>query len=385
MDNISRGNDRRIIWNYILAGAIFGAVFPIGAILFEKYLLGFEGTLLQMYMNNKLLFMITSAPIFLGAFAGIGGIKQWRSEQISEELRRTIEKLDQSNKTLELQKHITDIVDQVVETTNELFHNSSDLTDCIKHVDELNEELERVVESNRKVGRDVVISIKNIEKNINKSSKESIDVNTHIKETLNLLDCTNNKTETIMKDIAESKGAIKTLTDKTNQVTDIVEFIKTISADAKLLSLNARIEASKAGESGASFAVVASEVGKLAEAIEREIDVAAIITDNVLNEISTTSKIIDRIAVSSTENTSKIGKSCRFLSDNAKMVNDLTEDLKVVNDICVKEVLSLKFLEKEQNETINTVENILTEFGNMNKLVDDYEKMATSLRTQVTA
>ena len=46
--------------------------------------------------------------------------------------------------------------------------------------------------------KDVVISIKNIEKNISKSSNNSIDVDAHIQETLSLLDCTSKKTETII-------------------------------------------------------------------------------------------------------------------------------------------------------------------------------------------
>ena len=69
----------RPIFRYSVAGALFGLMFPIFATLFllihEQ--LPFTGSMIvDLHTSRPLLMIINTAPVFLGLFAAVAGIKQ---------------------------------------------------------------------------------------------------------------------------------------------------------------------------------------------------------------------------------------------------------------------------------------------------------------------
>ena len=69
----------------------------------------------------------------------------------------------------------------------------------------------------------------------------------------------------IFDSTASTSEAIKKLSQRSEQMTEIVEVISNVADQTNLLALNAAIEAARAGEAGRGFAVVAEEIRKLAE------------------------------------------------------------------------------------------------------------------------
>lgn len=87
----------------------------------------------------------------------------------------------------------------------------------------------------------------------------------------------------------------KTITDKIDNTNEILQFINSIAATSKMLGLNAAIEASRAGELGKGFSVVASEIRKMAEESSKSVVNIKEIIGEITDEIKQIKTNIDQI------------------------------------------------------------------------------------------
>lgn len=82
-------------WNYTLYGVLFGLLFPLLATMWETYtaykVLTFS-LMVQAQCETPLLWIIDSAPLFLGVFAMYAGMQIDKLNRLNESLEETVEK-----------------------------------------------------------------------------------------------------------------------------------------------------------------------------------------------------------------------------------------------------------------------------------------------------
>jgi len=82
---------------------------------------------------------------------------------------------------------------------------------------------------------------------------------------------------------------------KIEQVKQIAEEIGGIAEQTRMLSLNAQIEAARAGSMGAGFAVVATEVGHLSEGIDKAVTEINVINEQILSAVDTLTEVLNEM------------------------------------------------------------------------------------------
>ncbi|MCH5332476.1 MAG: cache domain-containing protein [Agathobacter sp.] len=131
--------------------------------------------------------------------------------------------------------------------------------------------------------RDMGIAVEKSSENIGtlKNIAEEMEItNQEVSETLSSL-------VTISNNTRESIENVQRQTNDTNQsameIQNVVDFISDIAGQTNLLSLNASIEAARAGDQGRGFAVVADEVRQLAEQSRQSADQIEEIVQKLIN------------------------------------------------------------------------------------------------------
>lgn len=96
-----------------------------------------------------------------------------------------------------------------------------------------------------------------------------------------------NNMESIMSQMVDASGNIASklavLNEKAGNITSVITTITKVADQTNLLSLNASIEAEKAGEYGRSFAVIAREIRRLAD----QTAIATLDIEKIVNEMMT--------------------------------------------------------------------------------------------------
>lgn len=148
--------------------------------------------------------------------------------------------------------------------------------------------------------------------------KNSQNINSMANKSSENMQSMTNSINNIDNSFSEFSEKILMLTQNIEQINAITNVINGIADQTNLLALNAAIEASRAGESGRGFSVVADEIRKLAEQSKNSSENINKLIHNILKDAN--------IIVNNTHQMS--GE----LSNQVATINDSTESFKMIID-----------------------------------------------------
>lgn len=155
--------------------------------------------------------------------------------------------------------------------------------------------------------------------------------------------------------------AMKEISNSANEIEQIISVVEDITFQTNILSLNASIEAAKAGKYGRGFSVVAEEVRLLAEKCS---EVMEPIKDLIGKSVSETENGV-KLAV-------EVSKKLNMLVDNAEKTNNAVEKISKSSE--------------EQSEAVETVKNSLDKIDGVvqanSATAEQTAALAEELKTQ---
>ncbi|CCB87228.1 methyl-accepting chemotaxis protein Tar [Parachlamydia acanthamoebae UV-7] len=158
-------------------------------------------------------------------------------------------------------------------TQAEKFHTAGiHITTTTNQISAVSKQQEDLLLQQQTASKQITEMIHQLSSNANEFGKMVQDMNNRSEQTAALAHSSHidlNQMEQTIRELVETTGGIASklgiLNEKAGIITNVITTISKVADQTNLLSLNAAIEAEKAGEHGRSFSVIAREIRRLAD------------------------------------------------------------------------------------------------------------------------
>lgn len=243
-----------------------------------------------------------------------------------------------------LMEKLGGVIRDTMDMSNELKRSGSELADSANQastassqvseaVDEISrgavsqaESVETAAGNTQDIGRD----IDEVSDNVKQLNQFAVEMKTSCEAAMSALEKLIAQSSEVQNSVKDIGDTINSTNESAKEISKFSEAITSIASQTNLLSLNASIEAARAGDAGKGFAVVATEIGQLAVQSSNSAEEIKKIVEQLLADSEASVEVMQRLNESFAQQSQQLDdtqSNMRSMADNVENVSNSTDSI----------------------------------------------------------
>jgi len=321
---------------------------------------------------REFFFVIVSVGLFYVSYRNIPIIDEYDGRTTAQ--RKVIEEQAESQREVarDIKARMGDLLVQVGEQNRLVVSFNENMQSQAATFEEVSATLEELLSSAENIhdtSNSQLDGNVKMETIVNEFRDIKTETKSNLKATFDNIENVVAQTSVSKESLIEVEKTITSIREQSSKIGDTISIIIDIADKINLLSLNASIEAARAGDYGKGFAVVADEIGKLASQTTESIkEIEKVLQENVkitadgVGVINKTAELIKGLIGNMVESSNKIKVLQESIMVEEKYINIIIEQM--LNNIDLAKNIGLG-----TDEQKNAIQNTNDAIAHVNEIV----------------
>lgn len=300
--------------------------------------------------------------------------------------------------TMDMSSELKRSGSELSESASQASNASSQVTEAVDEISKgavtQAESVESAAGNTQDIGRD----IEQVSDNVEELNAYTNEMKSSCQSAMEALDNLIRQSNEVQASVNEIGQTIDSTNESAKEISKFSQAITEIASQTNLLSLNASIEAARAGDAGKGFAVVATEIGQLAVQSSNSADEIKKIVEKLVADSEASVEVMQKLNQNFEQQSEQLDNTKDNMQSMAVNVDNVSEStdsiashvgqLNVAKDKLVEIISDLSAISEENaastQETNASMQELNATFAMITEAADNLQELATNMQDAIS-